>query len=287
MSTDEANRALVRISEAMNGAVRRNDADDARRVLAEPLPDAVRAIPTIHARLRRRRGNTFSWAGEHDAAHAEYSAGFADVQYSERGDYLLDWAMASVTPLFLPGSAAAKRASCRRCIHTLDAAGDQAAYTSDAPYLHASVASVRAFIYTYLGETEAVREQLRSIVLPFLPPEAQQDVALDSFHSQVPKALFAALELRSAPAVRPLCAFLLSSREASRMDVGSLSLGVLFATVVARRMDTPKFARSLAGTLLHVPALAPTFPVTRQLAQRMSGHIDPARIASFVDSACR
>ena len=274
------------MSDALNGAVRRNDADEARRVLAEPLPDAVRAIPAIHARLRRRRGNTFSWAGEHEAAHAEYSAGFADVQYSERGDYLLDWAMASVTPLFLPGSAAMKRASCRRCIHTLDAAVDQAAYTSDAPYLHASVASVRAFIYTYLGETKAVQEQLQSIILPSLPSETQEEDALDSFYSQVPKALFAALELRSASAVRPICALLLSSREASRLDVDSISPGVLFATVVAKRMDTPKFARSLAATLLHVPALAPTFPVTRQLAQRMPGYIDPERIASFVDSAC-
>ena len=287
MSTDEANRALDRISGALNRAVRVNDTDEARRVLAEPLPDALMTIPALHARARRRRGNTFSWAGEHEAAHAEYSAGFADVLYSERGDYLLDWAMASITPLFLPGRADTKRASCRRCIQTLDAAEEQAPYTSEAPYLQASVASVRAFVYTYLGDSRKAAEQLSLIVLPALPAEAQTDPYLESFYTQVPKALLAALELRSASALRPICTALLSTREASQTDLVSLTPGALVATVITRRMDTPKFARSLAATLLHVPALAPTFPVTRQLGQRLAGHFDPARISTFVDSACR
>ncbi|CAA9335873.1 MAG: hypothetical protein AVDCRST_MAG68-3358 [uncultured Gemmatimonadetes bacterium] len=287
MAETDPIQLLTRFRTALNRAVHANAIAETRHLLAQPIPREVLAVPAIHAQVRRLRGNTFTRLGDLDAAHAEYSAGFAEVPYSVRGDYLLDWAMTSVTPLFRPGPAEAKRASCLRGIHTLEAANDQAGYAAEGPYLRGSVASVRAFLHVYLAQPGAAQEQLRAIDLPALPPGSQGDPSLASFYSQMPKAFIAALELRSADAVERLCGGLLTKGEAARLDADALTPGGTFAAMVLLRTDTPKFLSSLAGFVHHAPALAPAFPVLRQLNQRLHGVLDPARIATFVDSACR
>jgi hypothetical protein len=286
MSEETARVAFDRLQDALNRAVIADDRARIDEALERPIPDDVLAIPAFHARLRRSRGNTYCRIGDYEAAEAEYSAGFGAVPYAVRGDYLLDWAMASVMRLYLPGSVTDKHVACRRCIQVLEAADEQAGFTADAPYLLASTAAIRAFVYTYLGEVAAARSHLEAIATPTLPTGSPDDPGLASFFTQLPKGLAAALELRDAILVGSLCMAVVTGRENAQLGTDLLPVGQQFATALMLRRDTPKFHNSWWSLIQFAPELSPAFPVVRQFAERMRSGADPDRMARFVDSAC-
>jgi antitoxin component HigA of HigAB toxin-antitoxin module len=264
-----------------------NDEARIRAALKNPVPDELRAVPSFLARLHRSRGNSYCRIGEYAAAEAEYAAGFSYAAYEDRGDYLLDWAMASVLKLFLPSTPPEKRAACLRCIHVLEAANEQAGFTPDAPYLLASTNAIRAFVHMYLGDQKHAEAHLKAISPPTLPPGAQTDPGLSSFFTQLPKGIAAALELRDGVVLGALCATALTGHEHTRVDTSSLSVGQQLVHVLSCRRDVPKFHDNWWALVRHASALAPRFPVLRQFAKRMETGVDPARVATFVDSACR
>ncbi|HEX6041578.1 hypothetical protein [Longimicrobium sp.] len=287
MSEETAQKLFTRHQDALNRAILAADWARLTSDLAKPIASEIVAIPALHSRLRRSRGNAYSRIGDVDSAEVEYSKGFGDAPYSVRGDYLLDWAMASFTRLFLPGTTEAKRSACGRCIHVLEAADDQADYMRDAPYLLASTHSIRAFVHTYLGESGSARSDLESIRPPTLPPGSTDDPELASFFSQFPKALAAALEQRNKTLLRSICSAVLTGGESARLDVTSLPAGEYFATALLLRRDVPKFHDSWWGLVRLAHELAPAFPVLRQFAARMRTSADFARIAGYVNSAVR
>lgn len=285
MST--ARTAFDRAQGALNRAVLAGEEPLIYAALSRPIPEAVRVVPALLSRLHRSRGNTFCRIGEYESAEAEYAEGFSSAPYEDRGDYLLDWAMASVTRLFLPGTQAEKRAACQRCIHVLEAANEQAGFTPDAPYLIASTNAIRAFVHVYLGNSADARTHLKAISPPTLPPGAQMDPGLFSFFTQLPKGIAAALELRDGALLSALCATALTGREHAEVDTSSLSVGQQLVLVLASRRDMPKFHDSWWAFVRLAPSLAPRFPVLQQFAKRMETSSDPARVATFVNSACR
>lgn len=286
MVDDNVRRAFDRALGTLNRAVMADDEARIRIALANPVPAEVLRVPALLARLRRSRGNTFVRIGEYEAAEAEYSAGFPHAPYDVRGDFLLDWALASVSRLFLPGTQAEKRSACIRCIQVLEAADDQADFTSDAPYLIASTNAVRGFVNVYLGDNSAARKYLEAIRPPTLPPRAQDDPDLASFFTQLPKGIAAALDLRDGAVLRSVCRAALTGREDALVEVDSLSTGEQCAMVLTLRRDTPKFHETWWGMVRLASALEPKFSVLRQLAKRMQAGADPVRFATFVDSAC-
>jgi hypothetical protein len=287
MSEETAHKLFTRHQDALNRAIIVADSARLRSALANPIAAEILAIPALHSRLRRSRGNAYSRLGDLESAEAEYSKGFGDAPYSVRGDYLLDWAMASFTRLFLPGPTETKRSACRRCIHVLEAADEQADYMRDAPYLIASTHSIRAFVHTYLGEPGNARPDLESIRPPTLPPGSTDDPELASFFSQFPKALAAALEQRDKTLLRSICSAVLTGGESARLEATSLPAGEYFATALLLRRDVPKFHDSWWGLVRLADELTPAFPVLRQFAARTRNSADFARIAGYVNSACR
>jgi hypothetical protein len=286
MPESTARTAFDRAESALNRAVMANDEARIRAALSRPIPKEINIVPALLSRLHRSRGNTFCRIGEYEPAEAEYSAGFPSAPYEDRGDYLLDWAMASVTRLFLPGTQLEKRSACQRCIHVLEAANEQAGFTPDAPYLVASTNAIQAFVHLFLDDREDAQAHLNAISPPTLPPGAQMDPGLSSFFTQLPKGIAAALELRDGAVLSALCATALTGREHARVDTSSLSVGQQLVHVLWCRRDMPKFNESWWGLVRLASSLAPSFPVFQQFATRMKTSADPARVAAFVDSAC-
>lgn len=288
MRFDAAQHDFDELCGAYNGAVIRNDHDMIAQALAIPIPESVRGRPELHGLLRHRRGNTFSRIGQIAAAEREFELGFFDSALSDKGDYLLDWAMGPFTLVFIPTTPPEeKEDAARRCLDILDRAEGFADDLPDPRYLLASTSSVRALLLVRAGETAAAREQLGRITPGALQPGFREDQSLSAFFTQSPKGLFAALELKDAALLRQLTAALLTEAEEAALRAKPASAGEAFLLMLSARMDVPKFRDSWTALLNHIHVLFPAFPATRRLRVLLNRGAQPAEVIRFIDSLHR
>jgi len=288
MRFDAAQHDLDELCGAYNAAVIRNDHDIIAQALAIPIPESIRERPALHGLLRRRRGNTFCRIGEYAAAEREYELGFFESALSDKGDYLLDWAMGPFTLVFIPTTPPQeKEDAARRCLEILDLAEGFADDLPDPRYLLASTSSVRSLLLVRAGETAAAREQLGRITPGTLQPGFREDRSLSAFFTQRPKGLFAALELEDADLLRQVTATLLTDEEEAALRARPASAGEAFLLMLSARMDVPKFRDSWTALLSQIHVLFPAFPATRHLHVMLTGGAPPAETARFIDSLHR
>ena len=282
----DSERTFEELNGAYNAAAMSHEKSRIIEVLGRPISPVIRERPDLHGLIRRRRGNMFSSIGEYTAAEQEYGLGFYDSPVPAKGDYLLDWAMSAFTLLFLkttqPGE---KNAAAQRCMDILGMADGFAHKVRDSRYLLASTSYVRAFLLVRAGEKSAARDQLARPELGALPPAFREDDSLAQFFTQLPKGLFAALELKDAELLCKLTQAILSKDEAAAVGDGTFSAGELFMFMLGVRLDVPKFRDSWTALLEFIHMLFPAFPITRRFRRILMGneHLDPAE---FIDVLC-
>jgi hypothetical protein len=285
MRFDAAQHDFDELNDAYNRAVISGDHDMIARALAIPIPESIRERPELHGLLRNRRGNTFSRIGQIAAAEREYELGFFESALSDKGDYLLDWAMGAFTLLFIPTTPPReKEDAARRCLDILHRAEGFADDLPDPRYLLASTSSVRALLLVRAGETAAAGEQLARITSGPLRPGFHEDQSLSAFFTQSPKGLFAALELKDADLLRQVAAALLTEAEEAALRARPASAGEAFLFMLSARMDVPKFRDSWTALLGQIHVLFPGFPITRRFRAMLNGGAQPADIIRFIDS---
>jgi hypothetical protein len=267
-----------------NAAVIAGSPEGIARALALPIPESILRCPELHGRFRRRRGNTMCRIGLNDAAEREYGLGFYDTLVAEKGDFLLDWAMAAFARLFSPSTPAEKDAAVQRCLEVLGLADGFAGELPDSRYLLASTAYIRAFLFVRGGNAAAAKGQLANIELPPLRQGFEDDEQLVSFFTQLPKGFFAALELKDPDLLRQVTRAALLASELSVLWSSPTSAGEQFLFTLSARVDTPKFRDGWMAILDFIHLLFPAFPITRRFRMLLGEGVGPTELALYIDS---
>lgn len=281
-----AKREFDALVHAYDSAIIYGDAIQVREALARSLPAALLEAPDLHAELRRRRGNAYTRIGQPSYAEGEYAAGFPHAPVEMQGDYLLDWAMAPFSRMFIDGSGEEKRSACRRCLHVLGAAEDLATRMKDPAYLLASTHCIRAFVLTYLGDRQGAIEELVQVRGDPHPPALQHDPALYAYWTQLPKGLCAALESRERELITRISSAALLEPEWEFLSGRNPSPGATLVSAVAWRSDTPKFRDAWWYGIELAEHLSPAFPLLSQFRSRVAEGGQPADLARYVDDIC-
>lgn len=280
-----AKRAFDDLVNSYNIAARLNDESMMAMALAIPIPESVLRHPELHSKIRRYRGNTFVRIGQNAAADREYEMGFYEAEPEERGDYVLDWAMASFARLYDPKDGAASETIVERCLEILGLSDQLATEASHSSYTLVCTSYARAFLYVFCGDRAAAKTELARHSLPVLPPGYRTDLRLNSFFTHLPKGLLAALELKDQQLIRAVSLGGLVSSERRQFSDDSASAGTQFIQVIAQRShDVPKFGSSWVITLELIHLLFPRFQTSRRLRLLVKGRSEPRELAAFVDS---
>lgn len=287
MRKDTAEREFESLVHRYNTAVIGGDADELARQLALPIPESVRRNPALHGRIRRSRGNAFCRMGQVDEGEREYELGFHETPAKDRGEYLLDWAMASFQRVFTSETAAEKTGAAQRCLEVLGFADAFDSAAGDDPYLRASVSCIRAFILVFVGDEAGARDALAAIRLPPLPRAYRDDNRLVSFLTQAPKGMVAALELRDTAAIRQLALGLAKEQERAFLRAGSATAGMnLLFTLGRRSGEVPKFSDSWRALVESAHLLFPRYKLFRRFRSLVMQDAPPEEIARFIDESC-
>lgn len=287
MATLSAEQEFDALVGSYHAAIGVRDAALVAECLAKPIPASVRWSPLLHARLRHLRGNAFCQLGDTALADREYGLGFYETPPEAKGDYLLDWAMASFARLFEPGSAAEKRDARRRCLEILGLADAFANEVEDGRWLRASTGHARAFLFVLQGERAAARAQLAAIDLPALGPGFQNDPRLDVFFTQLPKGILAALELEDGPLIRHVTMGAFSELERAELQFQSSTVGLQLLLTMSIRSGIPRFRDSWWSLLENVPRLAPAYPTARRFCALLARDAEWSELEAFVEEATR
>jgi hypothetical protein len=284
MQRESAERDFQELVDLYNVTLRLADNPATAVSLAIPIPRSVLNTPELHARLRRFRGNAFTRIGENDAADREYELGFYETPVDERGEYVLDWAMATFARLYDPAESATPSVIGDRCMEILGLSDRLSEESSNFDYTAACTHYVRAFLHVYLGDNSFASAELAVPSLPPLPPQYLTDERLRSYFTHLPKGLLAAVELRDEVLLRQVTLGGFRDSEQRQLESRSASVGSQFMNLILNRTDVPKFHSSWALTLETIQLLAPGYPNARRLRSMVTRRAGAQQIVALVNS---
>jgi hypothetical protein len=284
MREESAERDFQTLVDLYNGAILYGDAVSIAESLAIPIPESVLNSPELHAKLRRFRGNAFTRIGQSETAEREYERGFYETPAEEKGDYVLDWAMASFARLYDPAESTNRTAICDRAVEVLGLS-DQLAESSDhSSYTFACTSYARAFLFVYRGDYSSARAELARPALKPLPRNYRTDERLKSFFTHLPKGMLASLEAKDESLTRQVALAGQTESEIRQLLGHQVSTGAQFVQMMSRRTDVPKFYSSWAATIDLIHELFPKFQTARRFRLLLTKNAHPRQLAAFIDA---